>query len=352
MKGLIRNLLTLVIFFSWFLSGWTPIWQNPRIPLKIQKVQAAPTCNAPTFGTDGGSSNNDMSTTLSVTGGCSSAPICYTTDGATPGAATAGTCDSDGHTQTYSGTVAVTSTGTVVKALSTKSGANNSSVATSNVFTLTVGAITSSPGAGSYGSTQSVTLNIADTTGATAHYTTDGSAVDCSSTTYSGPFDVSTTTTVKAIGCKTNYVSNSPISDLYTIAAVSISVSTDGSVSFDNRVPGETIDTTAGGINDPETINVDSGPANLDVKTTVFSEGGNNWTLGTSSNGPTQVLWEFSKDGSNWTVFTDPDPSTFSLDTNVAQGQTRNLYLRLTMPTTTNSYNQYSTSVTIVASAP
>lgn len=347
-----KSLLAFLLL-TWLFFGWPVIWQNPQIPPKIQEVQAGPTCASPSFGTDGGSSNNDMSTTISASGGCANGgTICYTTDGATPGASSAGTCNSDGHTQTYSGDVAITSTGTVVKALVTKSGATNSSVATSNAFTLTVGAISSSPGAGTYTSTQSVTLSVATTTGATIHYTTDGSAVSCSSTSYSGAFDVSSTTTVKAIGCKTGYVSDSPISDLYTIAAISISLTSDGSVSFGNRALDTTIDTTSGGINDPETMSVDVGPVNLDIKTTIFSEGANNWTLGTISNGPTEVLWEFSKDGSNWDVFTDADPTTFTFDTNVAQGQTRDLYLKLTMPTTSNSYNQYATTVTLVASAP
>ncbi len=172
------------------------------------------TVDTPTFGTNGGSFANDTSSTISdaFTG----AAICYTTDGTTPTAPTAGTC-SGGTTQTYSGAVPVTVTGTVLKAIGTIAGATNSAVAASSAFTLTVGAITSSPGAGTYSGTQSVTLNIANTTGATAHYTTDGSAVSCSSTAYSGAFNVSLTTTVNAIGCKTNYISDSAISDVYTI---------------------------------------------------------------------------------------------------------------------------------------
>lgn len=60
---------------------------------------------------------------------------------------------------------------------------------------------TDSPGQGSYGSTQSVTLTA---TNATAiYYTTDGSTPACPSTgtLYSGAFNVTVTTTVKAIGC-------------------------------------------------------------------------------------------------------------------------------------------------------
>ncbi|MCL4415127.1 MAG: hypothetical protein M1365_00275 [Actinobacteria bacterium] len=132
--------------------------------------------------------------------------------------------------------------------------------------------------------------------------------------------------------------------------AVSISITSDGSVGFGLTPLNTAKDTTSGGINDPETISIDSGPANLDVKSTLFSQGGNTWSLG-SSNGSNQVKWEFSKDGSIWNTFAAVD-TNYTFDTNVAQGQTRNLYLRLTTPTSTGSYDQFSATITITASAP
>lgn len=179
----------------------------------------------PAFGTNGGSFSNDTSTSfLSTTTGV---VFCSTLDGSTPAAATAGTCSAGA----IGSSATAIATGTTVKVLGTKTNYVNSSVQTSSAFTLTVGAITSSPGAGSYPGIQSVTLDIATTTSAVAHYTTDGSAVSCSSTTYSGSFNVSTTTTVKAIGCKSNYDSDTVISDLYTItvpAAPTNVAATDG----------------------------------------------------------------------------------------------------------------------------
>lgn len=166
----------------------------------------------PSFGTNGGSFNNDTTSTQTST--TTGAVFCQTVDGTTnPEASTPGTCS----VGTTGANATVIATGKTIKVLGTKANYVNSAVQTSNTFTLTVGAITSSPGAGTYSSTQSVTLNIATTTGATAHYTTNGDAVTCSSTTYSGAFNISTTKTVKAIGCKTNYVSSAAISDLYTI---------------------------------------------------------------------------------------------------------------------------------------
>jgi len=135
-----------------------------------------------------------------------------------------------------------------------------------------------------------------------------------------------------------------------TNAGISISLSTDGSVSFGGLGLEAISDTTAGGINDVETVSVDSGPADLNIKSTVFAEGANTWTLDTT-NGSNQVQWEFSPDGSSWTTFAIAD-TEYSLATNVSQGNTQDVYFRINMPIDTTSYNQYSSTVTIVASTP
>ncbi len=134
-------------------------------------------------------------------------------------------------------------------------------------------------------------------------------------------------------------------------AAVSISLNTDGAVAFGTQALDSTNDTTSSGINDVETISVDSGPANLDVSSSTFSDGSNTWSLGSTANGADQVFWEFSPDTTAWSTFAAAD-TNYSLATNVAQGSTQNLYLRLTTPTTTSSYNQHSSTITITASAP
>lgn len=90
----------------------------------------------------------------------------------------------------------------------------------------TVATPTDSPGAGSYGSTQSVTLS--DATGsAVICYTIDGSTPGaatpgtCDSsptTTYSGAISVGSTTTVKAIGTKAGMTNSGVLSSVYTIS--------------------------------------------------------------------------------------------------------------------------------------
>jgi len=133
-------------------------------------------------------------------------------------------------------------------------------------------------------------------------------------------------------------------------AEVSITISTDGTVSFGGLSLEEVKDTTASGIDDVEVISVDSGPADLEVKSTVFTDGSHNWLLG-ASNGANQVKWELSPDGSSWTTFVAAD-TLYDLAGSVPQGNDQNLYFKITMPSSSDSYQAYSSTITIVASSP
>ncbi len=87
-----------------------------------------------------------------------------------------------------------------------------------------------SPGAGTYSSTQSVTLT--DATAQFINYTTDGSTPACpaTGTLYTGAFNISVTTTLKAIGC--NGISGGGVlTSVYTISGGgSVSISHSGAV--------------------------------------------------------------------------------------------------------------------------
>lgn len=75
-----------------------------------------------------------------------------------------------------------------------------------------------SPTAGTYSSTQSVTITDS-TSGATIYYTTDGSTPTTGSTVYSTAISVSTTTTVKAIATASGHSQSAVGSAAYTISA-------------------------------------------------------------------------------------------------------------------------------------
>src|SRR5205807_2344810 len=81
------------------------------------------------------------------------------------------------------------------------------------------------PGGGTYSSAQSVTITSA-TSGASIHYTTDGSTPsETAGTLYSGPVTISQTTTLKAIAFKSGMSDSSVTNATYNLPDFSISVS-------------------------------------------------------------------------------------------------------------------------------
>lgn len=135
-----------------------------------------------------------------------------------------------------------------------------------------------------------------------------------------------------------------------TFPPVSITLTTDGALDFGILGLSATKDTTPSGLNDVQTISVDTGPASLDIKSTVFSNNGNSWTLGTT-NGADQAKWEFSPTGASWSTFAAAN-TLHPLASAVSQGSTQNIFFRLTMPTSTSSNNVYSSQIIIVATTP
>lgn len=87
---------------------------------------------------------------------------------------------------------------------------------TSSVNTQQVATPTFSPSAGTYGSTQSV--SISDTTsGSTIFYTTDGTTPTTSSTQYTAPITVSATTTIEAMATASGMTNSAVATATYTI---------------------------------------------------------------------------------------------------------------------------------------
>ncbi len=73
-----------------------------------------------------------------------------------------------------------------------------------------------SPAPGTFTSTQSVTITDA-TSGASIYYTTDGTVPTTSSSVYSAPISISSTTTIKAIATASGYTNSTVASGTYTI---------------------------------------------------------------------------------------------------------------------------------------
>jgi LysM repeat protein len=165
------------------------------------------TLPAPTFSLAAGTYTTSQSVTISdATAG---ATIYYTTNGSTPTTSSA----------VYSGPITVSATETL-EAIAVESGYTNSPIATAAYFiNATLPAPTFSLAAGTYTTSQSVTISDA-TAGTTIYYTTNGTTPTTSSTKYTGAITVSATETLEAIAVESGY-SNSPVATAaYSIASV------------------------------------------------------------------------------------------------------------------------------------
>lgn len=165
-------------------SGWT----DSSVATAEYTIAPIQTVATPTFNPAGGTYTTAQNVTISCS--TSGATIFYSTDGSTPSIQ-------------YTGAINIASTKTL-KAKATKSGWNDSSIATAE-YTIapiqTVATPTFNPTGGSYNSAQNVKINCS-TSGSTIRYTTDGSDPTSISTVYNTPINVTSTTTIKAKGFK------------------------------------------------------------------------------------------------------------------------------------------------------
>jgi hypothetical protein len=165
-----------------------------------------PQVAAPSFSPAAGTYSSAQTVTISTA--TSGASIRYTTDGSAP-TLSVGTL--------Y--TVAITvGSATTIKAIAYASGMTDSAVSSANyTINLPAAAPTFSPAAGTYSSTQTVTISTS-TSGASIRYTTDGSTPTSSvGTLYSSPVSVSSTVTIKAIAYATGMTDSAVSSAVYTI---------------------------------------------------------------------------------------------------------------------------------------
>jgi LysM repeat protein len=167
----------------------------------------APVLPTPTFSPIAGTYATSQSVTISdATAGTT---IYYTTNGTTPSTSST----------KYTGAITVSTTETL-EAIAVETGYTNSAVATA-AYTITpvLPTPTFSPVAGTYTTSQSVTISDA-TAGTTIYYTTNGTTPTTSSSVYSGPITVSATETLEAIAVETGYTNSAPGTAAYTIAPV------------------------------------------------------------------------------------------------------------------------------------
>jgi N-acetylneuraminic acid mutarotase len=166
-----------------------------------------PTAATPTFSPAPGTYTSPQSVT--VLDATSGATLYYTTDGTTP--TTASTI--------FAAPINIASTETL-KAIAAASGYSRSVVATA-AYTINlptpVAVPTFSPAAGTYTSSQSVSILDA-TAGSTIYYTTDGSTPTTASTVYAGAINISTTETLEAIATASGHATSAVATAGYIIS--------------------------------------------------------------------------------------------------------------------------------------
>ena len=150
--------------------------------------------------------------TVTITDPTAGSSISYTLDGTTP-ATTAG-----GSTVAYTGPITVTATQTI-NAIAIAPGYTTSTVS-SALYTIEsqVAAPSFSPAQGTYPTSQTVTISTTSA-GATIYYTTNGTPPTKSSTEYTAPIPVSTTTTIQAIAVASGFFDSTVSSATYTIGS-------------------------------------------------------------------------------------------------------------------------------------
>ena len=166
-----------------------------------------PTAATPTFSPGGGTYATAQPVTISdATAGTT---IYYTTNGIAPTTSSS----------VYSGAVTVSASETL-QAIAVESGYTTSAVG-SAAYTISpvLPAPTFSPGAGTYATSQPVTISDA-TAGTTIYYTTNGIAPTTSSSVYAGAVTVGASETLQAIAVESGYTTSGVGSAAYTISPV------------------------------------------------------------------------------------------------------------------------------------
>lgn len=213
---------------------------------------------------------------ISPPSGAVNAPPTVTITDATPGAAIYYTLDGTTPTTSsisYAGPFTVAGVSTI-KAVAAAPGYATSAVATAT-YSYVAAAPQISPAGGSYGAPQVVTLSDV-TPGATIYYTTNGKTPTTASTVYSGPFAVSSATTVKALAAAPGFANSAVASAAYTFVAATPEFSPAAGafgaplvVTISDATPGAAVYYTTNGTTPTTSSARYSGPLTLTGTTTV-----------------------------------------------------------------------------------
>jgi hypothetical protein len=208
----------------------SPTIGNYTITTDAGSQAAAPSCSPPS-----GSSSSSITVTC-ANSNFGTTVMCYTEDATTPVTNDIGTgCTTGTALSGASGNIVLSSTTEVLKVVAGCSTLSDSAVSPYGPYTILTAlpAPAFSPGAGTYTTSQSVTISNA-TAGTTIHYTTDGTTPTTSSSIYNGAITVSASETLEAIAVETGYTNSAVGTATYTISTPGGGTTGDFSISTSN----------------------------------------------------------------------------------------------------------------------
>jgi Chitobiase/beta-hexosaminidase C-terminal domain len=219
---------------------------------------------APSFST--GTGTYHVPPTVGIVDGTSGAVIHYTTNGATPTASSA----------VYTAPMTIAAT-TTLKAIAIYPGGPPSAVSSATYTIAPTMTPSFSTGTGTYHAPPTVAI-VDGTSGAVIHYTTNGTTPTTSSSIYTAPITISTTTTLKAIAVYPGGPSSAVASATYSIiSAVTPALSLASgmynrsvTVTITDGTPSAVIHYTTNGATPTTTSAVYTGPLTIS-NTTTFS---------------------------------------------------------------------------------
>jgi hypothetical protein len=275
-----------------------PSYSNSNVGSATYTINSAQTA-LPAFTPAGGTYATTQTVTISdATAG---ALIYYTTNGATPTAAS----------NLYSGPISVSASETI-QAIAAATGNSNSNVG-SAAFTINIAQTappTFTPAGGTYSITQTVTIS--DTTaGALIYYTTNGTTPTAASTFYSGPITVSASETVEAIALSAGNSPSAVGKTAYSIplgfTGPAVAQQCNNMVQFGKKVAcvlngigaGHTLVIGIGGISptNPGIVTTSSGTP---VRAITDGNTLSGWVLLNASGGSNQIVLSVNSDARLW----------------------------------------------------
>lgn len=249
---------------------------SPAVSVSAAFTVVAPEQSAPTITAAGSEAEGDntfyFNAEVTITAD-EDASIYYTTDGTEPTEAST----------LYSAPFQVTTTSTI-KAIAVKENYQNSNVSTL-VVTITAPTVETpvfTPGTGTYA--DSVTFSLACATdNAEIRYTMDGTEPTETSTLYSAPISLTTTTTVKAKAFKTDWFTSATATAVYTVVSEPVLTVDATALNFSSTQLSQTFMVSGAHLEDPITLTCNN--THFTVNPATISNPNNNTVVTVSFDG-------------------------------------------------------------------